>query len=132
VHRTIAAASLILALAACAALVSGCLPSTTTLTPDDDGRELRMGVGDRIVVVLGSNPATGFMWQAGDYDRDVLQQTGDVEYEPSASVPGASGTDTLTFEAVGEGETTLELIYRRPWEKSRQPAERFTVHVEVR
>jgi predicted secreted protein len=112
--------------------LSGCLPRTVTLTPDDTGRDLRLRVGDRIVVVLGSNPTTGHMWQAGEYDRDVLRQTGDVEYEPSASVPGGSGTDTLTFEAVGEGETMLDLIYRRPWEKSATPAETFTVQVEVR
>jgi inhibitor of cysteine peptidase len=116
----------------CAFLLAGCLPRTVTLTPDDSGRDIRLRVGDKVVVVLGSNPTTGFMWQAGGYDREVLQQTGDVEYEPSSSVPGGSGTDTLTFEAVGEGETTLDVIYRRPWEKSAEPAETFTVQVEVR
>jgi inhibitor of cysteine peptidase len=116
----------------CALFLSGCLPRTVTLTPEDSGRDIRLRVGDKIVVVLGSNPTTGYMWQAGEYDREVLRQTGDVEYEPSSSVPGGSGTDTLTFEAVGEGETTLDVIYRRPWEKSAAPAEIFTVQVEVR
>jgi inhibitor of cysteine peptidase len=44
---------------------------------------------------------------------------------------GAGGTQTFYFRATGTGQTTLKMIYARPFDKAIPPAETFSISVTV-
>jgi predicted secreted protein len=70
-----------------------------------------------------------------EVDENVLIQMGNPEFKGAATegeqVVGAGGTQTFTF-ATAAGETTLTLVYYRPWEELYEPEKIFSVEVVVR
>ncbi len=106
---------------------------TYVLTADDAGLDLEVTVGDTIEVTLEGNPSTGYGWEVDTVDAAVLEPAGEPEFVSAADadVVGAGGTFTFTFTAAGDGETHLELVYRRPWETDVAPADGFGVTITV-
>lgn len=105
------------------------------LDMEDSGSEVTLSSGQILVIRLDSNPSTGYGWGRTDADSTVLVQDEDAEFKEGASgqgLVGASGVETLRFKAAQAGETTLELGYRRPWEKGVDPLDVFQVRVVVR
>lgn len=94
-----------------------------TLTNSDNNSSVSLKVGDTLTVALASNPSTGYSWQLSADDVQVLQPVGQPEFElgNKTPIPGAGGTQTFTFNAVGKGKTTLTLVYVRPWETDVTP-----------
>jgi inhibitor of cysteine peptidase len=89
--------------------------------------------GQTLAITLDSNPSTGYGWaQDNAQASDVLVQIGEPEFKSGSNRLGAGGTETLRFRADRPGETTLTLVYRRPWQKDAKPAETYTVQVSVR
>jgi inhibitor of cysteine peptidase len=88
----------------------------TTLTESSGGGSIRLAVGETFDVALEGNPTTGFGWLVDAVDNEVVMQRGDFVFTPASDLIGAGGVLTLTFEAMGAGETELELIYARPFE----------------
>ncbi len=103
---------------------------------DDDGRQIALDQGQVLVVTLGSNPSTGYSWQVAEIQEAILKQLGEAEFQASdpggTPVVGAGGTETFRFEALKAGQTTLKLVYHRPWEKDVEPLDTFSVQVVVR
>ena len=97
-------------------LVAGC---TTVLTYDDTGQEIDIGVGQEFIVALGSNPSTGYSWQAS-YDEAMLELVGgEPTYEADETdepAMGAGGVDYFRFKALEAGETEITFTYAQPWE----------------
>jgi inhibitor of cysteine peptidase len=115
------------------ALAAGCGRSEEiALDADDNGRQIEAKKGQVLAVTLESNPTTGYQWEWVPSQEDVLQQVGEAEFQPRSDLVGAPGTQTLRFKAVKAGQTTLELVYRRSWEKDVEPLEAFTAQVVVR
>ena len=90
-----------------------------------------MEVGDILEVVLPANPSTGYMWEAGFYNQTVLKPNGEPEFSSSSAKLGAQGSQKLHFEAIGEGETELVLVYRRSFENEGRNPQTFQVNVVV-
>jgi inhibitor of cysteine peptidase len=115
---------------------SGELEGAVVLGAEDLGRTVALSAGQVLVISLASNPTTGYSWEMAEGDAAVVQQVGEVEFSPSAPVGeplvGSGGTETFRFEAAGQGQTTLTLVYHRPWEKGVEPLETFSVEVVVR
>lgn len=101
--------------------------------------------GERFDIRLEANPSTGYQWEIGTpLDDKIVRLVGsDFQRGPTASpsasaadgaapLVGQGGIETWRFEAVAHGRTTIELIYRRPWEKDVAPARRAVYAVEVR
>lgn len=65
-------------------------------------------------------------------NEDVLRQISDPEFKPESDAIGAGGVQVLRFEAVNTGQTTLELAYRRWWEKAVEPLRTYSIQVIVR
>jgi len=109
-------------------------PKTYEMTRDDDGKTLKVKVGDVIRVKLKSNRTTGYSWAlTGKTDAKVLK-SGEVEYkvdEHPAGMVGVGGNDYCTFTALAAGKTDISLGYARPWEKDKEPAQAFKLTVEV-
>jgi inhibitor of cysteine peptidase len=115
---------------ACAAPGSG--GGTTELTASDSGSAISVSNGDTIVISLDANPTTGYTWQqAPGLDTSVVRFVSeDYQEAPAASpVVGGGGTDTLTYEAVGAGTTTIALGYQRSGDPT--AVDSFTVTVTV-
>jgi inhibitor of cysteine peptidase len=88
---------------------------------------------EQLTVALDANPTTGFQWQlAAPLDERVIKVVKHEYQGPDTSRMGAGGTDVWTFKAVGAGNTTIVLEYRRPWEKDVPAADRKTFPVLVR
>ena len=133
----------LLSLLVALALLLGGIPATAAppaASPDieevkigreDNGRQVELS-GDKVLVVnLESNPSTGYRWEAIGLDESILRPAGPTEWVPSSGLLGAPGTQVLRFYGVAEGETSLNLVYRRPWEKEAQPLDTFTLQVKV-
>ncbi|MCL4527831.1 MAG: protease inhibitor I42 family protein [Chloroflexi bacterium] len=114
-------------------LLAGCGPKDSNLTEANDGHPATIHVGGKVVVTLQANPTTGYTWDVGEVDTNILKQVGQTEYNSSSStpMPGQGGTQTLRFQAVAPGTTTLKLIYHRPFEKNTPPIQTYTVQVTV-
>ena len=88
--------------------------------------------GEVLVVTLASNPATGYGWQAQRLDTRILRQLNTSEWVPDTPGKlGGSGMEVLRFAATSKGQTTLNLVYVRPWEMDRAPARTFSLEVTV-
>lgn len=130
-----------LALAMAVALVTGCSDDSDTgdggsgtVTVVGSG-EATLQVDGVLEVALAANPTTGYTWEvSGAPDAAVLEQVGEPVYEASPTdtmVVGSGGVMTFEFRAAGAGTTTLELVYRRPWEEGVEPIETVTIDVTV-
>ena len=110
-------------------LVAGC----TAQQPEeysDAGQEIEIGVGDRFIVALESNPTTGYQWEAG-FDESFLELVLD-EFElgeAEEGMVGAGGEQKLTFEGLKAGETELTLTYKRSWEEDFAEQKVFVVSI---
>lgn len=97
----------------------------------DNGRQIELNKGQILAITLESNPTTGYTWEAAEFDEHILRQVGD-QFQPESSAPGAGGVQTLSFEAVNSGKTSLKLVYHKPWEKNVEPLKIFSIEVIVR
>jgi inhibitor of cysteine peptidase len=102
-----------------------------TLHASDNGTDVALKRGQDLVISLEGNPTTGYTWEAVAYDEGVLRQVGQPAFTPESDAVGAPGRQILRFEAGGAGQTTLQLVYHRPWEDA-DPEREFSVEVVVR
>jgi inhibitor of cysteine peptidase len=115
-------------------LATGCSPQQqeVKVTIDDAGREMQLRKGQTLVVTLEGNPTTGYSWEVAEpLDEQVLRQVGEAEFKTESDLVGAGGVQILRFEAVNAGQTTLKLVYHRPWEKDVEPLETYSIQVVV-
>jgi len=117
---------LLTALSACGA------SNDVKLDAGENGSQVELNAGQTLIVSLEGNPTTGYTWEAAGLDEQVLQQVGETEFKPDSDAIGAGGVQTLRFETMNSGQTTLKLVYHRPWEEDVEPAEIFSVQVVVR
>ena len=134
--RSIAYRGIVAAMALVAVLAVGCgSPKQIELDAQDDGSQVEIQQDQTLVITLDSNPSTGYGWERTESADDVLQQLGEAEFKqrPQARLRvGAAGQQILRFKAQKAGQTKLELVYRRSWEKDVKPEKTFTVQVTVR
>jgi inhibitor of cysteine peptidase len=107
---------LILMLIAAALTVAGCIGVAKTY--DDPGQDINIGVNQEFIIALGSNPSTGYSWQAS-YDETSLELVGgESEYKEEATegVVGAGGIEYFRFKALKTGQTEITMTYQQPWE----------------
>jgi inhibitor of cysteine peptidase len=95
-------------------LVAGCVGVKTY---KDVGENIDISVGQEFIIALGSNPTTGYSWQAS-YDDTMLQLV-ESTYEPEETdenVVGGGGTEFFRFKALAAGEVEITMTYAQPWE----------------
>ena len=131
VRRT--ATRILIALLALALLAAGCGASEAVqVGPDDNGQQFELKAGQELIVTLAANPTTGYSWDVGESSEAVIRAVGEPEFASESNLMGAGGTQTMHFEAVEAGQSTLTLVYNRPWEKDVEPIETFSIVVVVR
>jgi len=102
------------------------------LTEADAGRTVELHVGEKLEVVLAGNPTTGYDWEVAALNANVLRPVGEHKYTRESERIGSGGKMSFGFEAMAAGQTKLELIYHRPWEKDVKLAKTFEVSVVVK
>ncbi len=102
------------------------------ITEQDAGTTVEMRAGELLEVTLKGNPTTGYMWDVASVDPNILMPVDQLEFQADSKAIGAPGKLTLRFEAKHAGETSLKLIYHRPWEKDTKPIDTFKVTVVIR
>jgi inhibitor of cysteine peptidase len=96
-----------------------------------DGREVTLAIGEVLELSLAENPTTGFRWGFAVKPEPVCTIVKSV-FESATVPPGKGGTHHWQFQAVHPGSGTIELQYRRPWEKEAPASRTFKLTVHVR
>ena len=115
-------------LSACAAWAS----NLRRLTERDLGSSLELQLGDQFEVVLSGNPTAGYQWEDSFWDKTVLKLLGPPNYKQRSAAVGSGGEFAFTFEAVAVGQTKVELVYRRPFERTTKPRKTFEITAVVK
>ena len=116
----------------------GATPATTTsileiqVKAEDNGHRIELSQGQILVVSLEARPSTGYSWNVEEFTPQVLSEEGETEFKSDSHLIGGPATQIMHFKAVGVGQTTLKLAYRRPWEEDVQPLKIFSLRVIVR
>lgn len=111
-------------------LIGGCGSEEVTFTAP--GTVFELDPGDDFVVVLESNPSTGFSWVLEvEPPEAVVRLVDDVYLAPDTDRVGAAGRQELTFEAVGDGSAVIQLWYVRTFDDPPEPADRAEFDVIV-
>ncbi len=96
---------------------------------------VNVDIGDTIMVTLGSNPTTGFIWPdiAQINNQKIVKQTDHNFVTPGqTAVTGASGNDVWTFMAFKTGTTIISMDYSQPWEGGEKAEWTFIATITVR
>jgi inhibitor of cysteine peptidase len=105
-------------------------PDEIVLSLADDGRQAELGEGQVLVIALEANPSTGYSWQVAELDETILRLV-DVQFESTPGRIGAPTQQVLRFAGVRAGETSPQLVYRRPWESDVAPLRIFSLQVKT-
>jgi len=92
---------------------------------------IEVQVGEQFIIILDSNPTTGYSWEA-DFDESFLKLA-KSEYEPSDKPEGMVGTggkERFVFEGLNKGDTQVRLTYKRPWEQEVADTKTFSVSIK--
>ncbi|MGE5223888.1 MAG: protease inhibitor I42 family protein [Omnitrophica WOR_2 bacterium] len=120
----------VLAIAACDRLTPK-TPKEVSISEQEVQQAVGLDVGDTLEIVLSANPATGYAWETGFYNQSVLKPVGESEYVKQDTNLGAEELQKLHYEAIGEGETELLLVYHRSFEKDAPDLKTFQMNVHV-
>jgi inhibitor of cysteine peptidase len=101
------------------------------LSEKDNGQTIKLVKGDTLEIMLKGNPTTGYGWSIDLIDKSVIQMVEENYKIDNERVVGSGGVYSFLFEVVAPGDTTLRLIYSRPFEKDVPPVEVFEIKVEV-
>jgi inhibitor of cysteine peptidase len=107
-------------------------PKEVSILWSEIEQSVGLEVGDILEIVLPANPSTGYIWEAGFYNQSVLEPYGEPEFSSASTNLGAEESQKLHFEAIGEGETELVLVYRRSFENEEEAQQTFQVQVVVK
>ena len=98
---------------------------------------IEIKAGDTLVVVLCSNPTTGFQWSEDAQIRDatVLKQEVHEFSGPESNPPpppGTPGLESWRFQTLKPGTSNIDVEYSRPWEGGEKGECKFTLRVTVK
>jgi len=108
------------------------LSCSSNITLDDTacGTRQRLIVGDVLELRLPGNPTTGYTWQVTALPSQ-LQQQGEPVHRSGSQMLGAGGITSFMFRTTTPGDTTLELVYRRPWEQNTLPQKTCRIQLAI-
>jgi len=130
--------ALVMVLAA-AALVSGCgekekkdQNTGKAREYSDPAKPVEVEAGQEFVIVLESNPSTGYEWEISGSPGENIKLAEKGFRPPDNTMPGAPGRQYWNFKAESPASSKVTFNYVRPWEKDVAPAktEAFTINVK--
>lgn len=97
----------------------------------DNGALVEVTLGSKVTVELEENPTTGYQWTIDCVDEVFLIPEGDAFLVGEQMGLGAGGVRRLFFRAKGAGTTSLNLIYKRPWQSNDESISDFKLAVRI-
>lgn len=95
---------------------------------------VNLKVGEQISVMLNGNPTTGYIWQVDgkiSTKSPVQVELTNAALENDSFCCGFPVPTTLTITGRRAGKATVRVVYARPWEKGKAPADTKTFSVKV-
>lgn len=109
------------------------LAADPTQLPGDGPMVLELsgsiGPGESLPLSLESNPSTGFIWEITALDAQRVRLREEKSLRAKSPLLGAPMTQTIDLEGLGEGETTLQFTYRRPWLPDQPPIKKTKIRL---
>lgn len=105
----------------------------TVLMEADCGKTISLKSQEEVMVSLPSNPTTGYGWAMVEQDTDAAVAVVSKEFRRSASPAGsigAGGVELFRLRLLKAGSFTVTFVYRRSWEKEREPERVFRIILE--
>ncbi len=112
--------------------ITGCVSKEINFTLNDNGRQIELTKGQSFTISLESQISTGYSWEVFYQDLGIVQQIGDAKVEQINNVVGGTEIQTFKFKTISRGNTTLNLVYHRLWEKDIPPLKNYSIHLVVR
>jgi inhibitor of cysteine peptidase len=111
-----------------------CSPTTIIIKEYSQKEEYLLKKGDIVEVILNANPSTGYMWSIENIDNlklKIVDETYTAK-KVKRDIVGSGGNKIYLFKAINKGNTAIDLIYSRPFEKELPPKKKFHVNLEIR
>jgi inhibitor of cysteine peptidase len=106
--------------------------SKESVTYTDPEKTIQSNVGGTFLIVLDSNPSTGYQWQLTQSpNREFLKLIDSTYRAPITELVGAGGKEIWSFKALSVGQRTIVFEYVRPWEKDKEPLKSVTFTVNI-
>jgi predicted secreted protein len=98
-----------------------------------------LSVDGEVTITLCSNASAGFSWEEPRYDPSALALVSHSTQPPEVAAPGAAGSDTWVFRALGCPTTAplackssdVVFTYSQPWAGGAKAAWTFTMTVDT-
>jgi len=100
-------------------------------TPKESADVINTKKGESFLVVLDSNPTTGYSWEVSVDSEYVQLDDKSFDSESSEGMVGVGGYETFNFTALESGETEITFSYLRPWEKNIEPVEKKVYNIII-
>ncbi len=127
----------ILTLAACSATPA---PAGIRLDERDNGKTIKLYVGDYLYVDLRDYPTSGYRWDVDDepFDKGLLGGTGgsmgNASFTADVKAVGSGGIHTEALKADGAGRGKLTLVYHsvgEDYDYQGSPVKTFEVELDI-
>ena len=115
-----------------AAMVNCGNSSATQQIFQDDQNEIQVKKGEIFKIILPSNIGTGYSWELqAPLDSTYLKFV-DKEYiENDLMTEEEESREIWRFQAFKKGQSTIQMIYKRPWEKVSEDAKERQFEVSI-
>lgn len=110
-------------------LAGMCVLSAPAYAADEN---VKLTVGQSHTVTLPGNPTTGYLWSVAEAPDAVTVTLDMEEVKAPRGMVGCPLATVVTIKAVKAGQGEVKLVYARPWEKGKAPAETHTIQVTVK
>ena len=112
----------------------GCTPATITVDESSKKEIVCLKKGDILEIILGTNPSTGYEWSVVNIDSTKLKIVSEsyIANQVNRAVVGGGGNKIYLFKTISKGNTAIELIYFRSFEKEIPPKKKFHINLNIR
>ncbi len=93
---------------------------------------MELTVGQSKSITLPGNPTTGYMWSVAESPAVVKVEVDLANDTAPRGMVGCPRATVVTVTAVQAGQGTIQLVYSRPWEKGKAPADTHTINITVK
>ncbi|OUC15173.1 MAG: hypothetical protein B0A82_08495 [Alkalinema sp. CACIAM 70d] len=98
---------------------------------EDKEKTFKVSRGDSIVISLGENPSTGYLWKVCAVDKEILDmENSEFSIFPSTGI-GGGGIRSFHFKVALPGSTKIQLKLQYPWEGSNSSIKDFMVYIDA-
>jgi predicted secreted protein len=104
----------------------------TVLQMQDNGKEIRVKIGEVIELALEEQAGTGYKWEFDRLDEKHFQVVHtETKSLADRNMVGGPMLQVWRLKTIGPGDATLSLDYLRPWEGRAKAVNHFEVKVHI-